>query len=160
MIGRCTLRDNRTLFLFVFATEGERLPATLDAQKALLRELYSHGGWECRKLLGELERTEALYFDSVNQNQDAELVLRPRRAGGRCSFLRLVAGRTRLGTRDDLGLRGRGRTCKCARAISKGQLADTRHCCEAISVPSSAEPKALPVLSRQKHELGCRSAIW
>lgn len=67
MIGRFTLRDNRTLFLFVFATKGEKLPTTLDAQKALLRDLYRHDGWECRKLLGELEQTEALYFDSVSQ---------------------------------------------------------------------------------------------
>ena len=67
MIGRFTLRDSRTLFLFVFATEGEKLPATLDAQKALLHNLYRHDGWECRKLLGELERTETFYFDTVSQ---------------------------------------------------------------------------------------------
>lgn len=67
MLGRFTLRDNRTLFLFVFAAKGEKLPASLDAQKALLRDLYRHDGWECRKILDELEKTEALYFDSVSQ---------------------------------------------------------------------------------------------
>lgn len=67
MLGRFTLRDNRTLFLFVFVTGREELPATLDAQKALLRDLYRHGGWECSKVLAELERTEVLYFDSVGQ---------------------------------------------------------------------------------------------
>jgi 2-polyprenyl-6-methoxyphenol hydroxylase-like FAD-dependent oxidoreductase len=67
MLGRFTLRDNRTLFLFVFVTGREELPATLDARKALLRELYRRDGWECCEVLDELELTEALYFDSVSQ---------------------------------------------------------------------------------------------
>ena len=67
MLGRFTLRDNRTLFLFVFVARREELPTTLDDQKALLGELYRHDGRECCKVLGELERTEALYFDSVSQ---------------------------------------------------------------------------------------------
>lgn len=67
MLGRFTLRDNRTLFLFVFVARREDLPATLDAQKALLRDLYRHDGWECCEVLDELELTDALYFDSVSQ---------------------------------------------------------------------------------------------
>lgn len=67
MLGRFTLRDDRTLFLFVFVAGREDLPATVDAQKTLLRDLYRHDSWECCKVLAELERTEALYFDSVSQ---------------------------------------------------------------------------------------------
>jgi 2-polyprenyl-6-methoxyphenol hydroxylase-like FAD-dependent oxidoreductase len=67
MLGRFTLRDNRTLFLFVFVARREELPATLDAQKALLCDLYRHDGWECGEVLEELELTDALYFDSVSQ---------------------------------------------------------------------------------------------
>jgi 2-polyprenyl-6-methoxyphenol hydroxylase-like FAD-dependent oxidoreductase len=67
MLGRFTLRDNRTLFLFVFVASREELPATLDAQKAVLRDLYRQDGWECGKILDELERAEVLYFDSVSQ---------------------------------------------------------------------------------------------
>jgi 2-polyprenyl-6-methoxyphenol hydroxylase-like FAD-dependent oxidoreductase len=67
MLGRFTLRDNRTLFLFVFVARREDLPASLGAQKALLRELYRHDGWEYRKVVDELERTNVLYFDSVSQ---------------------------------------------------------------------------------------------
>ncbi|MGJ5023011.1 FAD-binding domain [Bradyrhizobium oligotrophicum] len=67
MLGRFTLRDDRTLFLFVFLSTREELPTTMDAQKALLDGLYRHDGWECRKILAELERTESLYFDSVTQ---------------------------------------------------------------------------------------------
>jgi 2-polyprenyl-6-methoxyphenol hydroxylase-like FAD-dependent oxidoreductase len=44
MIGRFTLHDDRTLFLFVFASEEASLPATLDAQKAMLRDVYGRGG--------------------------------------------------------------------------------------------------------------------
>jgi 2-polyprenyl-6-methoxyphenol hydroxylase-like FAD-dependent oxidoreductase len=65
MLGRFTLHDNRTLFLFIFAASA--FPDTLEAQKALLRDLYGRGGWECRKVLGELDATDELYFDSVSQ---------------------------------------------------------------------------------------------
>jgi 2-polyprenyl-6-methoxyphenol hydroxylase-like FAD-dependent oxidoreductase len=67
MLGRFTLRDDRTLFLFVFVARQEELPATMDTQKALLRDLYRHDGWECNKVLVKLERTQTLYFDSVSQ---------------------------------------------------------------------------------------------
>lgn len=67
MLGRFTLRDDRTLFLFVFVARQEELPVTMDTQKALLRDLYRHDGWECSKILGELEQTQTLYFDSVSQ---------------------------------------------------------------------------------------------
>jgi 2-polyprenyl-6-methoxyphenol hydroxylase-like FAD-dependent oxidoreductase len=67
MLGRVALRDDRTLFLFVFA--AETLPATLDlpAQKAMLRERFGEGKWECPRILGELDRTQELYFDRVSQ---------------------------------------------------------------------------------------------
>jgi 2-polyprenyl-6-methoxyphenol hydroxylase-like FAD-dependent oxidoreductase len=67
MLGRFTLHEDRTLFLFVFAADRADLPATPQAQKALLRDLYGRGGWECGKILAELERTEELYFDTVSQ---------------------------------------------------------------------------------------------
>jgi 2-polyprenyl-6-methoxyphenol hydroxylase-like FAD-dependent oxidoreductase len=67
MLGRFTLRDNRTLFLFVFVAKRDELPAMLDDQKALLCDLYRHDGWECSAVLRELERAEALYFESVSQ---------------------------------------------------------------------------------------------
>jgi 2-polyprenyl-6-methoxyphenol hydroxylase-like FAD-dependent oxidoreductase len=67
MLGRFTLHDNRTLFLFVFAANRAELPAMLEAQKAMLRDLYGCGGWECKKILSELDRTDGLYFDSVSQ---------------------------------------------------------------------------------------------
>ena len=66
MVGRFTLHDDRTLFLFVFTADSNSLPATLDLQKAMLRERYSDGEWECPRILDELDRTPELYFDRVS----------------------------------------------------------------------------------------------
>jgi len=67
MIGRFTLRDDRTLFLFVFAADGDSLPATLDEQKDVLRSRYAAGKWECPAILGELDRAADVYVDPVSQ---------------------------------------------------------------------------------------------
>jgi len=66
MLGRFTLRDNRSLFLFVFVFDGA-LPATLDAQKTLVESLYRTDGWESAKVLRRLEETKVLYLDRVSQ---------------------------------------------------------------------------------------------
>jgi 2-polyprenyl-6-methoxyphenol hydroxylase-like FAD-dependent oxidoreductase len=63
MVGRFALRDDRTLFLFVFRGDAGE-PA---AQKAQLRDLYRDARWECPDILNELERTDDLYCDRVSQ---------------------------------------------------------------------------------------------
>ena len=65
--GRFTLRDDRTLFLLVFAAQDARLPATRDAQEAMLREVYGGAGWDCPRMLAELPRAHELYLDRVSQ---------------------------------------------------------------------------------------------
>lgn len=68
MIGRFTLHDDRTLFLFVFAeTEGPSPAPDLTAQKAILRKRFNDGAWECPRILGELDHAHELYFDRVSQ---------------------------------------------------------------------------------------------
>ena len=67
MLGRFTLHDDRSLFLFVFADDGDLVPTTLELQKAMLRERYRDGRWECPQILDELDRTDELYFDRVSQ---------------------------------------------------------------------------------------------
>jgi 2-polyprenyl-6-methoxyphenol hydroxylase-like FAD-dependent oxidoreductase len=68
MLGRFTLHDDRTLFLFVFVADVNSLPAVdLPAQKAMLLEKFGEGKWECPRILGELDRTHDLYFDRVSQ---------------------------------------------------------------------------------------------
>src|SRR5215471_16941525 len=68
MLGRFALHDDRTLFLFVFAfdSSGPDLINTAE-QKAILREQFGDGSWECPRVLSELDRTESLYFDRVSQ---------------------------------------------------------------------------------------------
>jgi len=65
MLGRFTLHDNRTLFLFVFASVS--FPATRDAQKALIRQCYADAKWEAPDILAELDRAEDIYIDRVSQ---------------------------------------------------------------------------------------------
>ena len=67
MVGRFTLKDDRCLFLFVFASADQSLPTAFDRQKAMLRDIYGQGRWECPRILEELDRAEDLYFDSVSQ---------------------------------------------------------------------------------------------
>jgi 2-polyprenyl-6-methoxyphenol hydroxylase-like FAD-dependent oxidoreductase len=69
MVGRFTMRENRTLFLLIFATGEDVLPETLDGQKELLRSLYASDKWECPHILHELNGTQELYFDRVSQIQ-------------------------------------------------------------------------------------------
>ncbi|HZR90124.1 MAG TPA: FAD-binding domain [Bradyrhizobium sp.] len=67
MVGRFTLRDDRTLFLLVFAAQDAQLPATRDAQEAMLREVFGEAGWDCPRMLAELPRAAELYLDRVSQ---------------------------------------------------------------------------------------------
>ncbi len=68
-VGRFTLRDDRTMFLFTFADErrdhGES--GDVDAQKALLRKRFGNSGWECPQILERLDASEDFYFDRVSQ---------------------------------------------------------------------------------------------
>ena len=70
-IGRFTMRGDRMLFLFVFATQPGGWPDArgIDAQKAILHEEFGKGGWECSKILNALDRCGELYFDRVSQIQ-------------------------------------------------------------------------------------------
>jgi 2-polyprenyl-6-methoxyphenol hydroxylase-like FAD-dependent oxidoreductase len=69
MLGRIALRDDRTLFLFVFASEIECMSATSDlqAQKTKLRETFGGGDWEYAKIFDALDGAQDLYFDRVSQ---------------------------------------------------------------------------------------------
>ena len=51
MLGRFTLYHDRVLFLFVFVADTGSPPAMLDLQKAMLREKYGDGKWECPHIL-------------------------------------------------------------------------------------------------------------
>jgi 2-polyprenyl-6-methoxyphenol hydroxylase-like FAD-dependent oxidoreductase len=67
MLGRFALHDDWTLFLFVFAFDSSGPDLDTAEQKAILREQFGDGSWECPPILRELDRTESLYFDRVSQ---------------------------------------------------------------------------------------------
>ena len=68
-VARFAMREDRTMFLFVFADETteERATADVQAQKALLRRRFGTSGWECQKILDALDGANGLYFDRVSQ---------------------------------------------------------------------------------------------
>ena len=69
MVGRVSLREDHTLFLFVFSDASADAPKQIDAsdQKALLRDTYRGGGWETQQILDVLDNSDNLYFDRVSQ---------------------------------------------------------------------------------------------
>jgi 2-polyprenyl-6-methoxyphenol hydroxylase-like FAD-dependent oxidoreductase len=66
-VGRFTLHNDRTLFLFIFADGGEPEPHGLAAQRAILRKIFVGDGWELPRILAALDTCDDLYFDRVSQ---------------------------------------------------------------------------------------------
>ena len=68
-VSRFSMRDDKTLFLFVFrgAVPGNHEPSNDDARKAALRVIFGDMGWECPQILAVMEGCSGIYFDSVSQ---------------------------------------------------------------------------------------------
>ncbi|MGE0551517.1 MAG: FAD-binding domain [Kofleriaceae bacterium] len=66
-VGRFSMRNDETMFLFVLADDSPEIPRGLDEQRALLREQFWHSGWECRNMLAALDHSDDLYMDRVSQ---------------------------------------------------------------------------------------------
>ncbi|OMC19091.1 FAD-binding domain [Mycobacterium sp. SP-6446] len=69
MIARFTMRDEKTLFLFVFSTEHMNGPDPqgLPEVKAALDRVFGDAGWECPEILRELDDASEVYFDRTSQ---------------------------------------------------------------------------------------------
>ena len=67
MLGRFTLRGNRTLFLFIFADRGVTEGHDPAAQRALLERRYGGSGWECPRILEALRKAPEFYYDRLSQ---------------------------------------------------------------------------------------------
>jgi 2-polyprenyl-6-methoxyphenol hydroxylase-like FAD-dependent oxidoreductase len=63
-LARFALRDDLTMFLFIFRAEHDLVHAT---PKEQLRNEFSDVGWECRDFLAALDEVDDLYFDVVSQ---------------------------------------------------------------------------------------------
>lgn len=68
-IARFAMRDDKTLFFFVFTDdEGtKREPDDVVSHKATLRRNFGSIGWESDAILGELDRSNEIYLDRVSQ---------------------------------------------------------------------------------------------
>lgn len=68
-IYRFSMRDDRTLFLFIFRDEylPAESPATERERKSVLTNVFADVGWECPQILSALESVGSLYFDRASQ---------------------------------------------------------------------------------------------
>lgn len=65
--SRVSMRDDRTLVLFIWRAESPRLPSTNEGRRALLNGRFAGMGWECSRMLEALDEATDLYVDSVSQ---------------------------------------------------------------------------------------------
>ena len=65
-VARFAMRDDRTMFLFIFA-DPDPESGGLPSQKELLRRRFGGRGWECPSILDALDRCGEFYFDRVSQ---------------------------------------------------------------------------------------------
>lgn len=67
-ISRVSLRDDQTLFLFVFSKDFlSREPTGEADEKAILRDVYKGMGWEAEAILSRMSEARDIYFDRVSQ---------------------------------------------------------------------------------------------
>ena len=66
-MARFSMRDDRTMFLAIFADAQAALPSNTREQRAALRARFGASGWECRRIIDRLDGVEELYFDRVSQ---------------------------------------------------------------------------------------------
>lgn len=95
MVSRFALRDDRTMFLFVFSDDRVRTADLGDQPdgRAVLRRVFGADGWECPQILAEVDRADDLYFDRVSQiGMDRWSTGRVALIGDAASCVSLLAG--------------------------------------------------------------------
>ena len=68
-VSRFSMRDDKTLFLFVFRDHYAQAPhPSTDAERcAMLTNVFSGLGWECPRILAAAQHASEIYFDRVSQ---------------------------------------------------------------------------------------------
>ncbi|EAR23526.1 FAD-binding domain [Nitrococcus mobilis] len=66
-VARFAMRADRTMFLFVCASDGTENVADDAAARRFLHTQFDAAGWECRAILAAMDRNTELYFDRVSQ---------------------------------------------------------------------------------------------
>ncbi|MGD9631539.1 MAG: FAD-binding domain [Pyrinomonadaceae bacterium] len=68
-VSRFSMRDDKTLFLFVFRDEylGHSTALTGADHRTQLKEVFAGVGWECPQIISLMENADDVYFDTVSQ---------------------------------------------------------------------------------------------
>jgi 2-polyprenyl-6-methoxyphenol hydroxylase-like FAD-dependent oxidoreductase len=66
-VARFAMRDDRTMFLLIFADPTPDIDIDVRAQKAVLRQRFGTSGWKCPRIIDALDQADELYFDRVSQ---------------------------------------------------------------------------------------------
>jgi len=94
-VSRFSMRDDNTLFLFVFrdgAAQGLH-PASTAERSAVLARVFSDMGWECRSILAAAQEAGEIYFDRVSQvRMDRWTTGRTALVGDAAACVSLLAG--------------------------------------------------------------------
>jgi 2-polyprenyl-6-methoxyphenol hydroxylase-like FAD-dependent oxidoreductase len=114
-VSRWALRDDKTLFLFVFRDEylpAER-PADEEGRRAVLARVFADLGWECPRILAALRDVGDFYFDGVSQVRMGRWAQgRTALVGDAAACVSLMAGEgTGLAMAEAYVLAGELRTC-------------------------------------------------
>ena len=117
-VSRVALRDDKTLFLFIFSDQFvDQKPANEDAEKATLRKVFGDMKWEASAILDRMEEVKDIYFDRVSQ------IRMPHWTKGRVALVgdaaacpSLLAGEG-TGPCDDAGLYFGGRAASSGRKL-------------------------------------------
>ena len=68
-VARFSMRDDATMFLFVFASDvmpADGLPDVAESRR-ILHAAFDDAGWECAQILQAMEDCDTIYFDRVSQ---------------------------------------------------------------------------------------------
>jgi 2-polyprenyl-6-methoxyphenol hydroxylase-like FAD-dependent oxidoreductase len=68
-VSRWSMRDDKTVFLFVFRDEylPADYPSTEQERKSVLTRVFADVGWECPRILEAMANVSGIYFDRVSQ---------------------------------------------------------------------------------------------
>lgn len=79
--ARISMRDDRTVMLFIWREDASNLAETDEGKRALLRDRFVGLGWECDAMLDALANANDLYLDTVSQ------IHLPRWSSGRAALV-------------------------------------------------------------------------
>ena len=94
-VSRFSMRDDRTLFLFVFRDRylTEKTFSNDNERKAALRKVFADVGWECPQILEAMKDVSDIYFDRVSQvHMDSWTKERIALVGDAAACVSLLAG--------------------------------------------------------------------